>query len=129
MKYIKTYVIFESSLVFNQTKIDIEDIIQELIDSNKIRFGFNETSQKGNFLMIRTKQADIPLYWDDISDYVLRVIDYLGDRIASVRIRKHPNYREDRLDNINTEPDYIDITIDENTNIDFGLWSIAIKWN
>jgi hypothetical protein len=79
--------------------------------------------------MIRTKQADVPLYWNDLSDYVLRIIDYLGDRFAITRIRKHPNYRMDRTSNINTESDYIDINIDENTNIDFGLWSIAIKWN
>lgn len=127
--YIKDSNNIYENFKYNDTQQDIHDIIQELIDEDKIRFGFNGPSQKGNFLRIRTKQADIPLYWDDISDYVLRLIDYLGDRIASVRIRKHPNYREDRLDNINTEPGYIDITIDENTNIDFGLWSIAIKWN
>jgi hypothetical protein len=108
---------------------DIYDIIEELIDTNKIRFGFNEPHQKSKFLMIRTKRADVPLYWRDISDYVLRVIDYLGDKFAIARIRKHPNYRKDRSSNINTEPEYIDIDIDENTDIDFGLWSIAIKWN
>jgi hypothetical protein len=126
MKYLIGY--NESSL-YQETKSDIEDIIQELIDSDKIRFAFNEPHQKGNFLMIRTKKADVPLYWDDISDYVLRVVDYLGNRLAIVRIRKHPNYRKDRTSNINTESDYIDINIDENIDIDFGLWSIAIKWD
>jgi len=121
--------VYEKSNLDVITQSDIYDIIQELIDTNKIRFGFNEPHQKGNFLMIRTRKADVPLYWNDISDYVLRVIDYLGDRFAITRIRKHPNYRKDRTSNINTEPDYIDIDIDENTNIDFGLWSIAIKWN
>jgi hypothetical protein len=126
MRYLIGY---NESSSYQETKSDIEDIIQELIDTNKIRFGFNEPHQKGNFLMIRTKQADVPLYWNDLSDYVLRIIDYLGDRFAIARIRKHPDYRKDRTSNINTEPDYIDINIDENTNIDFGLWSIAIKWN
>lgn len=114
---------------YNNTQQDIYDIIQELIDDGKIRFGFNEPNQKGDFLMIRTKEADIPLYWNDISDYVLRVIDYLGDRFASFRIRKHPNYREDRVGNVNTEPDYIDVDVNEETNIEFGLWSVGIKWN
>jgi (p)ppGpp synthase/HD superfamily hydrolase len=121
---------FENSdNLYQETKNDIHDIILELIDTNKIRFGFNEPHQLGKFLMIRTKRADVPLYWSDISEYVLRVIDYLGDRFAIARIKKHPNYRKDRSSNINTEPDYMDIDIDENTDIDFGLWSIAIKWN
>jgi hypothetical protein len=124
MKYLISY---KESNLYDETQDNIRDIIQELIDTDKVRFGFN--SHKGNFLLIRTKQADIPLYWNDISDYVLRVIDYLGDRFASFRIRKHPNYREDRFSDINTEPDYIDVDVNEETNIEFGLWSIVIKWN
>ena len=117
MKRIKSYAIFES----NNEQNDIRDILLELIDSNKIRFGFNDDNKKGKWVMIRTKEADKPLYWEDISDYILRIIDYLGDRYIVCRIRKHPNYRED----INTDPD---LDINEDTNIDYGLWSVAIKW-
>lgn len=132
---IKSFKIFELSnensdnYLYQETKNDIELIIQELIDTNKIRFGFNEPHQSGKFLIIRTKKADVPLYWDDISEYVLRINRYLGDRFVNARIKKHPNYREDRSSNINTEPDYLDIDIDEDIDIDFGLWSIVIKWN
>lgn len=124
MKYLISY---KESNLYDETQDSIRDIIQELIDSNTVRFGFN--IHKGNFLMIRTKQSDIPLYWNDISDYVLRVIDYLADRFSIVRIRKHPSYRQDRFSDISTEPDYIDVDVNEETNIEFGLWSIVIKWN
>lgn len=124
MKRIKSYAIFESTNEQN----DIRDILLELIDSNKIRFGFNDDNKKGKWVMIRTKEADKPLYWEDISDYILRIIDYLGDRYIICRIRKHPNYREDRHSNINTDFDYIDLDINEDTNINYGLWSVAIKW-
>lgn len=130
MKHINKYSKFKSynESKYNDTQIEIIDIIQELIDDQKIRFGFNDHRQSGNFFMLRTKTADKPLYWNDISEYILRVIHYLGDKIFSVRIRKHPNYRE-VLSVFPSEPNYIDITVDENTKIDFGLWSIVIRWN
>lgn len=131
MKNLKTFNLFES--IYNPvTSIeqDIKDILLELIDSGIVRVAFNDEHRNNKFVMIRTSQADKAIYWADVQEYVYRIIDYLGDNFAQLKVRKHPNYREDRDRNINTEPDWIELNPDvDNSDIDYGLWSVIIKFD
>lgn len=108
---------------------DIRDILLELVDIDKIRVIFNDPYRNNKFVNIRTSSPNEPIYWDDISEYILRVIEYLGENYTNTRVRKHPNFRDDKARNIQTEPDWIDIEPSENTKIDYGIWSILIKFN
>lgn len=128
MKHIK---LFES---FDNIEEDIRSIFQELVDDgiiNKVVFlevnNFHEVSNKINFF-IRTSNPTVPIYWKDIKDYVIRVKDYLGYKFDACIIRKHPKYREDIDKNEDTEPEYVNINIDEETNIEYGLWSVTIRY-
>lgn len=144
IEFINKDLIKENNSLKKRIHHDIIDIIQELIDSGKIRYGFNDESRKGNFFMIRTSSADKPLYWDEISDYVIRIIQYLKGKNIIFKVRKHPKYREDINLNKDTEPNYIELEINiakngfdysiKNTNtneyidIDYGLWGVVILW-
>ena len=134
MKNLKTFKIFESGINFREKlsniEEDIKDILLELIDSGEVRVGFNDPYRNNKFVMLRTSQADKAIYWEDLSEYVNRIVDYLGDNFTQIKIRKHPNYREDKNRNINTEPDWIEINLDEdNSDINYGLWSVIIKFD
>ena len=127
MKHIK---LFES---FDNIEEDIRNIFQELVDDGIIRIVFNTETYKSEgreylFIFVRSTKSDSPLYWDDVKDYFLRIKVYLGDKFDRFRIRKHPKYREDIDKNEDTEPDYVNINIDENTNIEYGLWSVVIEY-
>lgn len=134
MKNLKSFKIFESGINFREKlsniEEDIKDILLELIDSGKVRVGFNDPYRNNKYVMIRTSQSDKAIYWDDVQEYVDRIVDYLGDNFVQLKVRKHPNYREDRNKNINTEPDWIEVnTDDDNSDIDYGLWSVIIKFD
>lgn len=114
MKRIKPYAIFESESII---RADIKYIIQELIDSNKVLIGYSDT----NNFVIKTKYADKGLKWDDISEYVLRVVEYLGDRFVIAKVRRLPKYKE-------MGPHLYEIHINEDTYIDFAIFKITITW-
>ena len=60
---------------------NIIDIIQELIDTNRVRFGLYS-----KYLTIRTSEADIPLYWYEITDHVLRLIHFVQKTAWLLRV-------------------------------------------
>lgn len=133
---IKTFKLFESGKekISNSRKYfiieeDIKDILLELIDTGKVTVGFNSYINNIS-VMIRTSQANKAIYWEDLSEYVNRIVDYLGDNFLQIKTRKHPKYRGDKNRNINTESDWIEINPNEdNSNIDYGLWFVIIKFN
>jgi len=134
MKNLKTFKIFESGINFREKlsniEEDIKDILLELIDSGEVRVVFNDPYRNNKYVMLRTSQSDKSIYWDDVQEYVDRIVDYLGDNFTQIKIRKHPNYIEDKNRNINTEPDWIEVNLDEdNSDINYGLWSVIIKFD
>jgi hypothetical protein len=122
--FIKSFQSFEKT---KEVIEDIKDICLELKDIGLYRIGFNDHWKNNQFLFIRTSDANKAIYLKDFKVYIIRVIDYLGDMISHIKVRKHPSYIED------VKPEYIDINLEdflkESFDLDYGLWSISVYYN
>jgi 2-polyprenyl-3-methyl-5-hydroxy-6-metoxy-1,4-benzoquinol methylase len=122
---------FEDDIINSRKEVidNIKDICIDLVDDGLCRIGFNDVYRNDQFLFIRTAIADKPIYLENFKEYILRVIDYLGDSFVQIRYSKHPSYRLEH----EKDQTYYDIKIDnflkDDFNIKEGLWSVVIKYN
>lgn len=107
MEFIKSYKVFESDVDSHMIS-DIKDILIELEDDGIIGTIINNTKGKNRKYVGFYKKVDTDegIYFEEISDYVFRLKDYIGDkfRLCSV-IFKDPNLNRKNNGRVNIDLD------------------------
>lgn len=123
---------YEDDVIIRRKSVieDIKDILIDLTDDGLYRVGFNDIYHNNQFLVIRTAITDKPIYLNNFKDYIIRLIDYLGDYFIGLLYSKHPSFRKGDKDINKT---YINIELEDFLKDDFiikeGLWSITVKYS